>query len=74
MFEFTPSYPKSPLKYEIEPVVGITRDNLQQMTINIENLLYDNRNRPLVYDIVEETRFWIHEYLVEGKAYQEEEE
>ena len=44
------------------------------MTINIENLLYDNRNRPLVYDIVEETRFWIHEYLVEGKAYQEEEE
>lgn len=72
MFEFTSSYPKSPLKYEIEPVVGITRDNLQEMTTNIENILYENRNRPIVYDIVEETRFWIHEYLVEGKAYRKE--
>lgn len=52
MFEFTPSYPRSPLKYEVEPVVGITRDNIQQMTTNIENILYENRNRPIVYDIV----------------------
>jgi hypothetical protein len=40
----------------------------------IEEILHNNKDRPIVYDIVEETRIWIQEYLVEGKAYIKDEE
>lgn len=73
MFEFTSNYPKGPLKYDVEPVSGITRDNMISITNAIEQIIYNSRNRPIVYDIVEETRIWIQEFLVEGRAYQEEE-
>lgn len=38
----------------------------------IEEILHNNQDRPIVYDIVEETRVWIQEYLVEGKAYMQD--
>ena len=31
-FEFTNNYPKGPLKYELEPVTGLTRDNVATIT------------------------------------------
>lgn len=30
----------------------------------IEDIIHGNVDRPIVYDIVEETRLWIQEYLV----------
>ena len=39
------------------------------MTKIIEQVIEENANKPMVYDIVEEIRNWIEEYLVEGKAY-----
>lgn len=74
MFEFTPNYPHTPLKYEIQPITGITRDNMTAIISAIEEILHNNKDRPIVYDIVEETRIWIQEYLVEGKAYIKDEE
>ena len=53
MFEFTQNYPKTPLKYEIEPVTGLTRDNLATITRTIEDIIHENSDRPIVYDIVE---------------------
>jgi hypothetical protein len=44
---------------------------LNQISQKIEDIIYENRDKPIVYDIVEETRQWIHEYLVEGKAFEE---
>ena len=73
-FEFTPNYPKSPLKYDIEPVTGLTRDNILSITNKVEAIIYDNRDRPIVYDIVEEIREWVQEYLVEGKAYEDDDQ
>lgn len=54
--------------------MGITRDNMIAITNTIEDLIHSNKDRPLVYDIVEETRTWISQYLVEGKAYMQDEE
>lgn len=41
----------------------------------IEEIIHSNdgKNRPIIYEIVEETRVWIQEYLVEGKAYMKDE-
>lgn len=72
-FEFTKHYPQTPLKYEIEPIAGLTRDNINSIVHRIEDIILNSNNRPVVFDIIEETRSWILEYLVEGKAYQEQE-
>jgi hypothetical protein len=74
MFEYTKQYPFTPLKYEIEPIAGITRDNINTITKKIDEIIFNSQQKPVVFDIVEETRNWIHEYLVEGKATEEEEE
>lgn len=74
MFEFTSNYPKSPLKYDIEPVTGLTRDNVISIANTIDDIIDNNRDRPVVYDIVEDIRAWIQLYLVEGKAYETEDE
>lgn len=50
----------------------MTRDNLNSITKIVEDLIYENRGKPIVYDLVEDIRVWIVEYLVEGKAYHEE--
>ena len=71
-FEFTKTYPKTALKYDIEPITGITRDNLNSITKKIEDLIYENRGKPIVYDIIEDVRLWITEFLIEGKAYEPE--
>ena len=42
------------------------------MTKKIEDIIYDTRDKPIIYDIIEEIRLWLVEYLVEGKAYLEE--
>lgn len=68
MFEYTKQYPFTPLKYEIEPIAGITRDNINTITKKIDDIINNSHQKPVVFDIVEETRNWIHEYLVEGKA------
>jgi hypothetical protein len=72
--EFSKEYPRNPPKIEIEPIIGITQDNVVAMERKIDQLLSYTRNRPLVYDIVELVRVhisltqdWIQEYLVEGK-------
>jgi hypothetical protein len=49
--------------------MGITRDNMTSITNTIQDIIHTNKDRPIVYDIVEETRLWIQENLVEGKAY-----
>ena len=54
-------------------MAGLTRDNINTIVQKIDEVINNNNQRPVVYDIVEETRNWIHEYLVEGKAYQQEE-
>jgi hypothetical protein len=45
-------------------MTGITRDNLNAITKRIEDLIYENRDKPIVYDIVEEVRLWIVDFLV----------
>ena len=60
MFEYTTKYPSTPLKFEIEPVAGITRDNINHINLKIEEILTNNQLKPVVFDIVEETRNWIH--------------
>lgn len=72
MFEYTKQYPFTPIKYELEPIAGITRDNLNNITKKIDDIINNSHQKPVVFDIVEETRNWIHEYLVEGKAFEEE--
>ncbi len=74
MFEYSKKYPLTPLHYEIEPLAGITRDNINHIHKKIDEILLNNFKKPVVYDIVEETRAWIHEHLVEGRSYEEEEE
>lgn len=59
MFEFTKTYPKTPIKYEFDPIVGITRENVISMTKIIEQVIEENANKPMVFDIVEELRKWI---------------
>lgn len=39
-FEYTKNYPKTPFKYDIEPIAGLTRDNLNTITKKIEDLIY----------------------------------
>jgi hypothetical protein len=73
-FEYSKQYPFTPLKYELEPIAGITRDSLNTITKKIDHIINNSQQKPVVFDIVEETRNWIHEYLVEGKTIQEEEE
>lgn len=73
MFEYSKQYPLTPIKYEIEPIAGITRDNINNITKKIDDIIINSHHKPIVFDIVEETRNWIHEYLVDGKATQEEE-
>ena len=34
-------------------MTGLTRDNVISITNSIEEIIYNNRNRPIVYDIVE---------------------
>jgi hypothetical protein len=53
MFEFIKGYPSNPIRYEIEPLAGITRDNLNEITKKIEDIISLNKNKPVVYDIVE---------------------
>jgi hypothetical protein len=67
MFEHTKTYPLSPIKYEIEPIAGITRDNVNLITRKIDDIIANSNHKPVVFDIVEQTRDWINLYLVEGK-------
>lgn len=60
------------LKWQMEPLAGITRDNLNQIGRKIDEIVASNAGKPIVFDIVEETRTWIHEYLVEGRTTEEE--
>ena len=60
LFEFTKKYPLAPLKYEIEPIAGITRGNINHITQRIDDIISENENQPVVFEIVEETRIWIH--------------
>lgn len=43
---------------------------MNEITKRIEDLIYENRDKPIVYDIVEEIRLWIVDFLVEGRAYE----
>ena len=60
MFEYTQKYPLTPLKYELEPIAGVTRDNVNNIVKKIEEIIESNQQQPVVFDIVEETRNWIH--------------
>lgn len=54
--EFTKQYPKAPPRLEIEPLIGITQDNVVAMERKVDQLLGFLGNRPLVYDVVEAVR------------------
>ena len=57
--EFTKEYPRNHPRIEIEPLVGITQDNIVAMERKVDQMLGYTRGRPLVYDIVELVRDWI---------------
>jgi hypothetical protein len=52
MFEYTKQYPSTPLKYEIEPLAGLTRDNINHIAKKIEDILFNNQQKPIVFQIV----------------------
>ena len=60
MFEFTKKYPATPLRYEIEPIAGLTRDNINHIIKIIDEIVQNSQQKPVVFDIIEETRNWIH--------------
>ncbi len=60
MFEYTKQYPSTALKYEIEPLAGLTRDNINHIAKKIEDILFNNQQKPIVFQIVEEIRDWMH--------------
>lgn len=45
-----------------------------QITKRIDRIIEQSFELPIVLDIVEETRLWINEHLIEGKDEEEEEE
>ncbi len=53
MFEYSKQYPFTPIKYEIEPIAGITRDNINTITKKIDDIIINSHQKPVVFDIVE---------------------
>lgn len=53
MFEYSKKYPLTPLKYELEPIAGVTRDNINHIIKKIEEIISTSQQQPIVFDIVE---------------------